>query len=137
MILDGEDKMKKFKVFITILVILAVGSSMAYAGTSYKSYSTTVGKLNGNGYTAYQTKAKTGANGTLVSSSVGGKYTVDARMQDKNGIIGPWTRDVDDNKTYTLKGHANHIKGYGIRVHFSNDLTTTVDIQVEGKWKSN
>ena len=40
---------------------LVLSGAGAYAGTSYEGYSTTVGKLNGNGYTSYQKKSATGA----------------------------------------------------------------------------
>lgn len=129
--------MKRVKIIIAVCTIFMLGSSLVYAGTSSVGYSTTVGKVNGSGYTAYQTKTTTGANGSLRSDEVGGKYTVDARMQDRNGIIGAWTYGVNDNKTYTLKGHINQKKDYGIRVQFSNDLNTFVNVQVEGSFKGN
>ncbi len=55
-------------------------SNIVCASTRYKNYDTTVGKLNGNGYTGYQTKIVSGANGTLRSNSVGGKYKVDVQV---------------------------------------------------------
>lgn len=50
-------RIKKFAIPLAVVVMLAVGTS-AWAGTSFQSYSTTVGKFNGNGYTAYQTKSE-------------------------------------------------------------------------------
>ena len=44
---------------LAVVGMLAVGTS-AWAGTSFQSYRTTVGKFNGNGYTAYQTKSGAG-----------------------------------------------------------------------------
>ncbi len=110
---------------------------MVYAGTSYVEYSTTVGRFNGAGYTSYQTKSISGANGMLYSRSVGGDYVVDARMQKDDGVAGLWTRDVDDNSNYYLDGHVSHYNGSSVRVQFSNDWNTTVNVQVEGSWKSN
>ncbi|MEG0923445.1 MAG: hypothetical protein RR313_02760 [Anaerovoracaceae bacterium] len=129
--------MKRVRVLIAVCMILVLGSSMVYAGTSYGRFSTTVGDMNGNGYTAYQTKALTGAEGSLDCDYVGGDYTVDARMQSEPGIIGAWTRNVTDNTTYALGSHSLQSKGERIRIQFSNDLTTLVDVQVEGRWKSN
>ena len=84
------------KVTATVLGIgiLSMGAT-ALAGTTYSSYNTTVGAFNGSGYTGYQTKATAGTNGNLNSTSVGGGYEVDARMQDAtSGVHGPWARDV-------------------------------------------
>lgn len=115
---------------------LVLSGAGAYAGTSYVSYSTTVGKLNGNGYTSYQTKASTGTDGTLRSSSVGGSHVVDARMQAKSGSgTGAWARGVNDGETRTLKNSVG--KGGGARVHFSTNWNTRVDVQVSGSWRSN
>ena len=64
---------------------LALGGVSAYAGTTYTSYNTTVGMLNGNGYTGYQTKTTSSAAGNLRSGTVGGSHVVDARMQASSG----------------------------------------------------
>lgn len=45
--------------------------SSVYAGSAYLEYNTTVGRLNGNGYTGYQTKEISGANTQLYAHSVG------------------------------------------------------------------
>lgn len=110
------------------------GLSAVYAGTSYSSYNTTVGKFNGNGYTGYQTKSTSSKSGTLVSGFVGGNYKVDARMNAVSGT-GAWVRDVSDNETRNLPNGVG--AGRKARVQFSNDLFTRVDVQVTGKWKSN
>ena len=130
--------MKKIIRFIipTVCIIVVMGV-LSYAGTSYSKYNTTVGRFNGNGYTGFQKKAWSGANGVLKSSSVGGGYHVDARMIDTKGHVGKWTRRVNSKRTYTLGGNSKHRKGKSVRVQFSNDLTTPVAVQVTGKWKSN
>lgn len=130
-------KSKTFKAFLITGILLALGSGSVYAGTGYQSYNTTVAKFNGNGYTGYQTKQINGANGGLSSSSVGGDYLVDARMQELNGPSGLWTRDIDDGHYYELDGHPNHSNGDSIRIQFSNDWNTPVNVQVRGKWRSN
>ncbi|WP_243388160.1 hypothetical protein [Bacillus kexueae] len=125
------------------LITLAVGAAVmassfnVYASTSWKSYSTTVGKYNGSGYTGYDhVKSSSGANGQVKSSSVGGDYVVDVRMQDAQGNSGDWARNLGDNETLTLDGHKNHIKGDSMRLHFSNDWNTPVNVQVSGTWRS-
>ncbi|WP_297281270.1 hypothetical protein [uncultured Anaerococcus sp.] len=134
--------MKKIKeniskvVFVTALPVL-LGTTMVFAGTSYSGYNTTVGRLNGNGYTGYQTKATSGANGNLSSSSVGGGYLVDVRMQESNGTAGAWTRNVKSQSERDLDGNVNHKKGDKIRLQFSNDFDTPVAVQVSGSWRSN
>jgi len=94
-------------------------------------------EFNGNGYTAYQTKSTSGANGELSSGNVGGDYVVDARMQENDGTAGSWTRNVDDNTDYYLDGHISHVRGDYVRVQFSNDWNTAVSVQVDGSWRSN
>lgn len=134
----GENLMnKKLKSLLVFGAICVFGSTMVYAGTSYVGYSTTVGRFNGSGYTSYQTKSISGANGGLSSGSVGADYVVDARMQEYDGPAGAWTRDVDDNTYYDLDGHVEHKSGDSVRVQFSNDWNTPVQVQVSGSWKSN
>lgn len=111
-------------------------TSAAMAGTSYSKYNTTVGRFNGNGYTDYQTKATSGANGYIKSTKVGGDYVVDVRMNSSSGN-GSWVRDLDDNDNRSLSGSAKMKKGCSVRAHFSNDWNTPVAVQVIGQWKSN
>lgn len=37
----------------------------------------------------------------------------------------------------SLPGNSKHTKGNSIRVQFSNDWDTPVNVQVSGRWKSN
>lgn len=73
----------------------------------------------------------------MSSDYVGSDYVVDARMQEDDGTAGSWTRDVDDNSYYELDGHFDHKYWDYVRVQFSNDWNTTVDVQVVGSWRSN
>ncbi|MFC4388320.1 hypothetical protein ACFOZ1_10955 [Gracilibacillus marinus] len=108
-----------------------------YADTSWEGYSTTVGKFNGSGYTGYDhTKSSTGVNGTVDSDYVGGPYVVDVRMQDDDGNSGDWTRNLGDSDKKSLDGHNYHQKNDDMRLQFSNDWDTTVNVQVVGRWKS-
>jgi len=128
--------MKK-KLGLILGVVLVSSSIMAFAGGTYSNYNTTVGKLNGSGYTGYQIKSINGAAANLNSEVVGGNYTVDVRMQDSNGSVGDWSRDVNDNDSRLVDGSSQQIAGDSVRLQFSNDLTTAVDVQVSGTWKSN
>ncbi|WP_104176445.1 hypothetical protein [Cryobacterium sp. Y50] len=120
---------------ITSTVIVLSGATAAMAGTDNEPYNTTVGKFNGSGYTGYQVKDIYGATGRLESATVGGDYLVDARMQSSNGATGSWARNVSDGTNHDLvNGIAN---GQYVRVQFSNDAFTPVDVQVTGDWRSN
>lgn len=128
--------MKKKIVALTGVMAIAASVSVL-AGTSYTGYDTTVGRFNGSGYTGYtQTKTVSGGNGTIASGTVGGNYVVDVRMQDSQGNSGAWARDIGDNDTAPLDGHIYHSKGDSMRLHFSNDIDTSVNVQVTGEWKS-
>lgn len=116
-----------------LLGVLLVGN-IAFASTQWKGYDTKVGKFNGNGYTGYQEKETDGANGKLESELVGGNYKVDARMIDEGGESGVWLRNVDDNHTYSLPGYHKQYAGEKVRVQFSNDITTCVDVRVTGQF---
>lgn len=117
-------------------VAVMMFSTVAWAGTSYSTYSTTVGRFNGSGYTAYQTKSIAGANGYIKSTKVGGDYVVDVRMVSPSGN-GSWLRDVDDTTSAYVPGKSSQLDGCQVRLEFSNDITTPVNTQVEGSWKSN
>ena len=127
---------KTIKIAAVVIVIAALFGGAVYAGTSYDRYNTTVGRFNGAGYSQYQTKAVGGANGFISSASVGGSYTVDARMNSSKGN-GAWLRSVNDGTKAGLPGNAKQTAGTSVRVQFSNDLLTPVNVQVEGYWKSN
>ncbi|WP_253270877.1 hypothetical protein, partial [Geobacillus thermocatenulatus] len=113
--------------------LLAFGVAVQ-AGTTWTEYNTTVPRFNGSGYTGYQTKSSSGTYGELHSAVVGGLYTVDARMQASSGT-GEWVRSVTDNDYRRLPNSVP--KGLNARVEFSNDITTPVNVQVSGKWRSN
>lgn len=119
-------------------VIAIAGSISAYAGTTpYSAYDLTVPRLNQSAYTGYtQTKTVRGATGNIDSWTVGGNYTVDVRMLDAQGNAGAWARNVGDNTNKVLGGHNNHLKGDSMRAQFSSDLSTTVNVSIDGAWRS-
>lgn len=130
---------KMFATAMVMLVFVGTMSLSAFAGTSFTSYNTVVGKVNGNGYSANQTKSTSGANGRIISTSVGGNYLVDVRMQKSDGTAsGDWYNNLTDNMDtgYNVDGDVGQTAGSNVRLHFSNKLTTPVDVQVIGSWCS-
>ena len=127
---------------IATLLVLACMLTMAvtaFAGNSFTNYNTTVGRINGNGYSGTQVKATSGANGCIKSTSVGGNYTVDVRMQKSDGTAnGSWYRALNDNMNtgYNIDGNSSQKAGNNVRLQFSNNLNTLVDVQVIGSWCS-
>ncbi|MCI9188157.1 MAG: hypothetical protein HFH84_00740 [Lachnospiraceae bacterium] len=124
---------------LVVPACLATLSLTAMAGNTYTSYDTTVGRFNGNGYSGTQTKETSGANGRIKSTSVGGGYSVDVRMQKSNGSAsGGWYRNLKSSTDtdYSVDGHVDQKHGDSVRLQFSNDLTTSVDVQVTGTWIS-
>lgn len=115
--------------------ILTLGAGAAMAGTSYSSYTVTMPKFGGDGYTGSQTKSGAAVAGDLKSAVVGGSYTVTAWMQTTGGQDQQQVSYINDNTTYKLPN--NVAKGVNVRVHFKNGLLTTVDVQASGSWRSN
>jgi hypothetical protein len=126
-------KKKKFAVLGLAVGLMAFGGAVQ-AGTSWSAFDVTVGKFNGSAYTGYQTKTYSGTDGELNMSTVGGSYTVDARMTASSGT-GPWVRSVTDTDYRKLPNSIP--SGSSCRVQFSNDITTPVDVRVTGTWRSN
>jgi hypothetical protein len=115
--------------------VLMGGAGAAWAGTSWATFNTTVGKFNGSGYTGNQTKTTGGAYVQLKNLAVGGSYVVDARAQQQNGSnSGAWANNLGDGATANLSNSIN--AGVSTRVQFSNELLTPVDVQVQGSWRS-
>lgn len=111
------------------------GAFAANASDQWAGYSTTVGRMNGSGYTDTQKKGIAGAAGELQSEWVGADYRVDARLQDgAGGQSGSWSRDVQDGSVAAL--YNSIPAGTATRVQFSNDWNTTVNVQVTGIWRA-
>ncbi|MGY5765147.1 hypothetical protein ACXET9_08100 [Brachybacterium sp. DNPG3] len=115
-------------------LVMCGGMGAAYAGTSYKSFSTTVPRINGSGYTSYQTKSISNANVQILSLTVGGDHVVDARVQGPYFGSSSWKRNLGDGKNINFTNKFK--KGESVRLQFSNDLLTLQELQVEGKWRS-
>lgn len=126
---------KATKILLTTFVFMLLSGTAVLAGTTSTNYLTVVAKLNGYGYSNFQTKTYTGNTGSMYSSSVGGGYVVDVRM------VGPsnaeWIRDLNDYQSRSLPSNSSQTAGSSIRLQFSNDWNTPVDVLVSGTWKSN
>ena len=120
---------------LVVGALLATTAGVAVAGNSAENFSTTVGKLNGSGYTGNQVKATTGAASALTTTFVGGGYNVDARVQYSDGTSsGAWARQLASGTgAWLFNSHLNSRK---VRVQLSNNLSTRVDVQVRGNWAS-
>jgi hypothetical protein len=125
--------MRKRVLVIASLMLLTITGMSAYAkdASDFITYSTTVPRFNGSGYTSYETKVLSSEDAQLQSDIVGGDYVVDARVQASKGT-GAWERNVDDNDFRYLDNSVQSANQ--CRVQFSNDLTTSVNVQVEGSW---
>lgn len=126
-------KRKSIATAVVAGVVVMSGAGAAYAGTTFSNYNTTVGCCNGSGWTGYQTQSTTGASSSLHSYSVGADYVVDARIDGP--VDGAWDRDITDSDNRWLDN--NNTSGKSVRVQFSNDLSTSVAVQVTGQWRSN
>lgn len=129
-------KMRKGIVLGLVALLILAMTGAAYAGTTSVSYSTTVGRIGGSGYTSYQTKTTKGASGSLSSTGTGG-YVLKARMVDSDGDAGEWTSDFTDSASRTLSSNDYHTAGESVRVQLKNKYVTTVQVQATGSWKSN
>lgn len=134
----GVNIMKTKKI---VSVLFATGlvlfSSFSYAAL-WKQYDTTVGAFNGKGYTGAATHSTSKDHTAWLDSfTVGGNYTVDARLQGYNGssysTSGAWLQKVNDDKLYKYL-HPVGFKFKQGRFQFSNNLTTPVNVQVTGEF---
>lgn len=111
----------------------------AFAGSTFTGYSVAIGALNGSAYSSTQTKETSGANGAVNSTTVSGDYVVDVRMEKLDSTAaGDWYRDLGDgtNTGYVIDGHKDQKYGSTVRLKFSNDITTLVEVQANGTWAS-
>ncbi|MDO5755011.1 MAG: hypothetical protein Q4P28_02070 [Tissierellia bacterium] len=121
-----------------LLLTACLCMTTSYAGRAFSSYDTTVGRFGGTGYAGNQTIATSGANGFLSSKFIGGGYQVAARMQKTNGSAsGLYTDYFGANQSRSLPGYYQQTAGSKMRVQFKNKVSTRVNVQVRGSWKSN
>lgn len=123
------------KVILDSSLLGAIGvGTVEQASHTYTSYSTTVGRLNGSGYTSYQTKSVSGQKADVYLANKGG-YKVDVRTNSRDGSNGAWSRGLTAGSRRQLTN--GHSKGSKVRLHFSNDIMTHVNTQAQGNWRSN
>ncbi|MFT4217247.1 MAG: hypothetical protein QM619_08720 [Micropruina sp.] len=115
-------------------LILAFGATAAQAGTSYKSYNTTIGKYGGAGYSATQTKRFTDASASVRSATVGGDYTADVCLVPSNsGFCLGGSKTINDGSNVLVWNFAT--EGSTVRLKFT-DGWQWVNVQVTGTWAS-
>ena len=49
---------------------------------------------------------------------------------------GTWLRDLNDGTSASLPGYYKQVAGTKVRLQFSNDITTPVNVHVSGTWVS-
>ncbi|MCQ4925156.1 hypothetical protein CIW83_05345 [Tissierella sp. P1] len=125
---------QKGNVSMLLIALIIMGSVSAYAGTSWSSFSTTVPRFNGSGYTSYQTKSISSEDAEVDIDYVGGDYEVDIRLVSQNRNS-KWERNVVDGMFFYIPNSVQ--AGERCRLEISNDLSTPVKVQVEGEWRSN
>ncbi|WP_242257256.1 hypothetical protein [Bacillus cereus group sp. BfR-BA-01379] len=125
-----------FKKFLGVTLATAtLGLSLTSIASAREvgNYNTTVGSFNGSGYTGGLKKETSNRDGIVNSSSVGGGYKVDARLQKTDGKqSGSWARSIGNGDRVTLGNSIG--SGLSTRVQFSNNITTPVNVQVSGSW---
>lgn len=124
-------------IVVATLILFVLPTTFAFAGKDMVSFSTTVAGFGGTGYTAFQRKSISGANGWIKYDSVGGGYRISARMIDDKGNVGEYFRDQTTGASGTLPGYYKFYAGGKGRVQFYNAWNTFVNVQAEGSWKSN
>ena len=140
--MKGQDMVKKLswrqRIGAAALVAaMAFGAPFAaHAGTSYSNYSTTIGKLGGNGYTGNQTKAVSSKDGNVSVTRVGDNRTVGTAIQKSNGTAqGTARTELAGGYTATLP---NSIPANSsVRLKFWGNPVWVVAVQVTGSWRSN
>lgn len=129
--------MKK-KLFATLGLSVGLLTMAGIAQASSEEFSVNVKAYNGKATTTWIGK-DTLTTSAVLMKSVGGNYTVDARLNlDYDHLSSiqntAWVQNVDDTSLWTYKYSDN--KGYE-RVEFSNDLTTPVQVNVKGIFDTN
>jgi len=128
------------KIMAVTFMLALVGGPIASAQTSYANFSTTTGRLNGSGYTAYQKKTNASNSGDVQKFYNGGD-NADIRMKSSVGRGrwggGTWRRQIgSQSTTTTIAPHSSVKSGTNVRIQVSNNLTTTVNTQSSGSWRA-
>lgn len=121
---------------LTLTAVLVGGAGVAYAGTGYSSFSTTIGVGGTAAYTGSQTKTTSNAAGNFAPSFIGVGRTISARQyRNSDGAQGAERTGVaaGDNVTQPNSFSA----GNGVRTQVAGNFTWPNSTQVDGSWRSN
>ena len=131
----GKTLIKFVSAMICIMIVL---TTCAFAGTSKSEFHVDVPKLGRSVLSdTQQTKTYTNRSGEIEFRFVGGGYKIDCRLNDlKNGDEGAWVKDCKSGTCKSLPSRASHQVGHKMKVRFDNKLTTFVDVNSYGKWRS-
>lgn len=122
----------------TMICIMIVLTTSAFAGTSKSNFNVDVPKLGRSTFSnTQQTKTYTNRSGEIEFELVGGGYKIDCRLNDRNNDDeGAWVKDCKSGTCKSLPSRASHKSGHVMKVRFDNKLTTYVDVNAYGKWRS-
>ncbi|WP_394530946.1 hypothetical protein [Priestia aryabhattai] len=129
----------------TIALLSALGllvtGGIAEASTDFVPYKEKVPSFNRSAFTDYQ--QLTGYDTVLetinvVSTSVGGDYTVDIRGQRNTGKdrYTDWERNVGDNYAFNWARPIVNSSDSAYRLQISSDLSTPVEVLATGSFKT-
>lgn len=121
-----------------VMGCLGMFATSVFAGTTYVNFNVDVPKINRSAFTGEQTKTTQSKAGHIRFTLVGGGYKVNCRMNKKaDGSEGAWANNMATGSTANLPSRASHNAGDKVRVRIKNKLTTLVDVNAHGTWRSN
>ena len=127
---------KNLKKITSMLAVVMLCSTSAYAGGTYKKQTVIVPKLGGAGSSAKETKATTGRDGNIMNPTVGNNYTVTAQLIC-GGSPGNGVKVTTGTKVIFLPSKSTHKAGQSSHILFKNKIGTLVDVQVVGQMRTN
>lgn len=122
------------RVFLVGILFFALVPVTAQAAMHYSNFDLYLPGLNGYASTGYvQKKAESGATGEIiVDKKSSSQHVFDARMEDKGGQKGAWTRQIGSGSAL-LKGHSQHFRNEKIKLGLSSNWNA-VGQYYSGKW---
>lgn len=127
---------KNLKKVISMLAVVMVCSTTAFAGTTYKKQTIIPPKFGGTATSKTETKSVTGKDGNLMNPSVGGGYTVSAKLYC-GGSAGSSISVKTQTGTLDVPSKSTHKSGQTSYVAFTNKILTPVDVQVVSQIRTN